>query len=335
MTDDAYMDDNLSRNMYVFNNMRFIERPTQRQIAALHSNTLMKVGKLYIGPVLKTAKLTCTWTSNDVRDFIDHNTPLRLRTLVVRNVDLECDAVESLSNYLNKSTALKELQIVGCNLRSKTIEKLTDAVKRSTLLETLILSDNCIGPRGAKALAQATVASESLRKLSLAYNDLKDCYAIKYNVNRNDLSGILWASQKLITLQSPKHLDVEWLRTFAFATSLQELSLENAGFNNLDDAHSLAFVIANSTSLRSLNLINDWPTEDILFGPLYDGVRMSTSLKKLKITFSASFGLRGDVSKHRLDALRRELRNNASEKLRRNKRERLRKWRSIARLLCE
>ncbi|XP_066363333.1 RAN GTPase-activating protein 2-like [Miscanthus floridulus] len=157
------------------------------KILHFHNNMTGDEGAMYIAEMVKRSPNVESFRCSATRIGSDGGVALsealgrctRLKKLDLRDNLFGVDAGLALSKTLLKLPDLVELYLSDLNLENKGTKAIAVALKQSApQLEVLEIAGNEINDKAAPALAECLAAMQSLKKLTLAENELKDDGAV-------------------------------------------------------------------------------------------------------------------------------------------------------------
>jgi Ran GTPase-activating protein 1 len=157
------------------------------KVLHFHNNMTGDEGAMYIAEMVKRSPNVESFRCSATRIGSDGGVALsealgtctRLKKLDLRDNLFGVDAGLALSETLPKLPDLVELYLSDLNLENKGTKAIANALKQSApQLEVLEMAGNEINAKAALDLAECLSAMQSLKKLTLAENELKDDGAV-------------------------------------------------------------------------------------------------------------------------------------------------------------
>ncbi|CAD6250289.1 unnamed protein product [Miscanthus lutarioriparius] len=157
------------------------------KVLQFHNNMTGDEGAMYIAEMVKCSPNVESFRCSATRIGSDGGVALsealgrctRLKKLDIRDNLFGVDAGLALSETLPKLPDLVELYLSDLNLENEGTKAIANALKQSApQLEVLEMAGNEISARAAPDLAECLMAMQSLKKLTLAENELKDDGAV-------------------------------------------------------------------------------------------------------------------------------------------------------------
>uniref|UniRef100_K3Z567 WPP domain-containing protein n=1 Tax=Setaria italica TaxID=4555 RepID=K3Z567_SETIT len=157
------------------------------KVLQFHNNMTGDEGAVYVAEMVKRSPNLESFRCSATRIGADGGVALsealgtctHLKKLDLRDNLFGVDAGIALSKTLPKLPDLVELYLSDLNLENKGTIAIVNALKQSApQLEVLELAGNEINAKAAPALAECITAMQSLKKLTLAENELKDDGAV-------------------------------------------------------------------------------------------------------------------------------------------------------------
>ncbi|XP_066322138.1 RAN GTPase-activating protein 2-like [Miscanthus floridulus] len=157
------------------------------KVLHFHNNMTGDEGAIYIAEMVKRSPNVESFRCSATRIGSDGGVALsealgtctRLKKLDLRDNLFGVDAGLALSETLPKLPDLVELYLSDLNLENEGTKAIANALKQSApQLEVLEMAGNEINARAAPNLAECLTAMQSLKKLTLAENELKDHGAV-------------------------------------------------------------------------------------------------------------------------------------------------------------
>ncbi|XP_066332127.1 RAN GTPase-activating protein 2-like [Miscanthus floridulus] len=157
------------------------------KVLHFHNNMTGDEGAMYIAEMVKRSPNVESFRCSATRIGSDGGVALsealgtctRLKKLDLRDNLFGVDAGLALSETLPKLPGLVELYLSDLNLENKGTKAIVNSLKQSApQLEVLEMAGNEINARAAPDLAECLTAMQSLKKLTLAENELKDDGAV-------------------------------------------------------------------------------------------------------------------------------------------------------------
>ncbi|CAM0955530.1 unnamed protein product [Alopecurus aequalis] len=158
------------------------------KVLHFHNNMTGDEGAMYIAEMVKRSPNLESFRCSATRIGSDGGVALaealgtcsHLKKLDIRDNLFGVEAGVALSKTLPKLHDLVELYLSDLNLENEGTLAITDVLKQSApQLEILEMAGNEITAAAAKGLAECLTAMQSLKKLTLAENELKDAGAVK------------------------------------------------------------------------------------------------------------------------------------------------------------
>ncbi|KAI4965782.1 hypothetical protein ZWY2020_050912 [Hordeum vulgare] len=141
----------------------------------------MPIAEMVAPPNLESFRCSATRIGSDGGVALAEalGTCTRLKKLDIRDNLFGVEAGVALSKTLPKLGGLVELYLSDLNLENEGTIAIVNVVKQSApQLEVLEMAGNEITAKAAKAVAECLTAMQSLKKLTLAENELKDAGAV-------------------------------------------------------------------------------------------------------------------------------------------------------------
>ena len=157
------------------------------KVLHFHNNMTGDEGAMYIAEMVKCSPNVESFRCSATRIGSDGGVALsealgtctRLKKLDLRDNLFGVDAGLALSETLPKLPGLVELYLSDLNLENEGTKAIAKALKQSApQLEVLEIAGNEINAKAAPVLAECLAAMQSLKKLTLAENELKDDGAV-------------------------------------------------------------------------------------------------------------------------------------------------------------
>ncbi|PVD29063.1 hypothetical protein C0Q70_11660 [Pomacea canaliculata] len=219
---------------------------------------------------------------------------MRVQRLILKDVGLDKDGVDSLARGLVDNVTLSFLSLAGNPIGSEGLCHVVRLLQSNKIIRSIDLSDTNLGGDAVPLLSHLLMTNTSLRFLDLARNHLGILGFVRWLLLQYGAVAIRWV------FVSRENMSVEFLRLawnhirLSGAAAMGQCIAVNRRLRMLDlswnglgyqGAVALARSLPHNTELRELDISNnriDWKGAQVLAG----GLAKNSTLKTLRLGFN-------------------------------------------------
>eukprot|EP01006_Ploeotia_vitrea_P037129 TRINITY_DN66091_c7_g8_i1.p1 TRINITY_DN66091_c7_g8~~TRINITY_DN66091_c7_g8_i1.p1 ORF type:complete len:982 (-),score=535.42 TRINITY_DN66091_c7_g8_i1:45-2867(-) len=191
----------------------------------------------------------------------------RLEAIVIRNTPLQDAAVEMIAELIKHNSAMRRVELVGCQVGPNGGLALARALRSNSLLKDVVLDDNRLQDSGVLALASAVPDHPALRTLSVAHNDISEdgATALVKSLGKLHPDGRPIFQFPVFNASWNRIGDAGCKAATALAmdnTSVRRLLLAGNGITDVGCAHLAELIKSPECEVREIDLRSNKITDD-------------------------------------------------------------------------